>query len=420
MNNSNLTKYLFLILIAINYSSSSETIYLDYDLCSNKTDLNPLSIISKDSKCMKYIPSLFSPIPLIKNGNYEDIYSQRQEAVISNPIMEKSKYDIYKGKLTDYNLDSIFGIRRDKDSDICYLGLSSGYEESDELKDINSTLEYLKNTNQIDEKIFSLDKWNLSSDQNMIKSKLYLGYSHKDFNSQNKKYIGTCQNIKENIFWGCKFKQMIFNNTKILLNISKDEDYTIYFSSEDYTIKFPESFKDIFLKASNGSCTFDSLQLETICKDMFKEHLYIPLTLTNDNMNITLEIDSLKRFNSEKDLDSINMAFEEDIKYIIFPLNMFKNFHIQFDADNNIIRFYSTDKNILHVKITEEPLQENNSSSALTVFLVIIIIILLLGLGFGILFYIRKRRSGKSEEINKFTKFEDEDDFKNLNEKKIY
>ena len=125
-------------------------------------------------------------------------------------------------------------------------------------------------------------------------------------------------------------------------------------------------------------------------------------------MDITLEIDSKKRFNSEEDKDSINMIFSKDIDYIIFPLIMFKNFHIQFDAETNIIRFYSTDRNILHVKIKEQQ-SENNSSSALTIFLVILIILLLLGLSFGIFCFLKKRKISKSEQIF-------EDDFKNMNE----
>ena len=419
-NNSNLTKYLFLIFIVINITS---TINLDYDISSNITSspLHPLSINSKDNICDTYIPSLFSPIPLVKNGFYENIIPLSYKITISNPIMKNNNYNIYKGNVIDNNIQTTLGVKDDLRDLNCYLGLSSGLEESIELRDKNNTLEYLKNTNQITEKKFSLDIWDLNSDQ-IINSKFYLGYSHKDFNSQNKKYIGTCQNIKEDTFWGCYFKQMIFNNTKIPLNNSNGEDYKIYFSSEDYTIKFPIEFEEIFKKASDGSCTYDKKHLKTICKDWFKEDLFIPLTLSNDNMDITLEIDSSKRFNSDdnEEKDSINIIFDGLIDYIIFPLKMFKNFHIQFDADNNIIRFYSTNKKILNVKI-KEPEQENNSSpSALTVFLVILIVILLLGLGFSVFYFIKKRRSGKSEEINKFTKFEDEDDFKNMQEKKIY
>ena len=205
---------------------------------------------------------------------------------------------------------------------------------------------------------------------------------------------------------------MLFNNTIIPLNKSDDQNYKIYFASEDYIIRFPKIFKDILLKASDDSCTYENKQKKMICNDWFKKDSFIPLTLSNDNMDITLEIDNSKRYKADGDQNSIDMIFSEDIENIIFPLKMLKNFHIQFDAEENIIRFYSTDKNILDVKINDSQ-QENNSSYALTVFLVIIIIIILLGLGFGIFYYIKKRKSGNSTEINKFTKFEDEDDFKN-------
>ena len=417
-NNPNLEKYLFLIFIVINISSEK---ILEYDIISSKTDLKPLYINSKDNICPKYIPSLFNPLPLVNNGDYDGVFPQYSKIQISNPIIEESLFYIYLGNVIDNNIEIIFGMKNDYvDLEDCYFGLSLGLQESEELKDSNNTLDYLKNNNQIEEKKFSLDKWDLNSQQNII-SKLYLGYNHKDFNSQNSKYIGTCQKTKEDSYWGCYFKQMIFNNTIIPLNKSDGEDYKIYFSSEDYTIKFPKEFKEIFVKTSDDSCTYDKKHSKVTCKDWFKEDYFIPLTLSNDNMDITLEIDSSRRFKSddEQEEDSANMSFDENIDYIIFPLIMFKNFHIQFDADKNIIRFYSTNKNILNVKI-KEPEQENNSSSALTIFLVILIIILLLGLGFGIFFYIKKRRSGNSQEINKFTKFEDEDDFKNMQEKKIY
>ena len=411
--------YLFLIYTIINISS--ETNILEYPLISDisDSDLKPLSITSNDILCPTYIPSLFNPIPLVKNGDYPGPKYLYYSVKIENPIMDESEYEIYKYKLLDNNIEVVFGKDMDNSLDKCYFGLSSGLKEDINLK--NNTLDHLKITNQITEKKFSLEKWDLITNPNKIISKFYLGYNHKDFNSKNKNYIGTCQNIKEDTFWGCYFKEMIFNNISIPLKKSEEEDYKIYFSSEDYTIKFPKEFQDLFEKASNGSCQYNAGESKTFCKDWFKEKdSIIPLKLSNDNMDITLEIDNLKRFNSEAEQDSINMIFKKEFEYIIFPLIMFKNFHIQFDADDNIIRFYSTDKNILHVKVKDlQP--DNNSSSALTVFLVILIILLLLGLGFGILYCIIKRRNGDSKEINKFTKFEDEEeDFKNMKEKKIY
>ena len=406
-NNSNLTKYLYLFLISsiINISSAKQ---IEFDLLSNITNssLKPLQIISKDNICQTYIPSLFNPIPLIKSGDYNDINPQYYRISVSNPIINETIYDIYITYLTDSKLTTIFGMRIDDREDFCYFGLSSGKPSSIELKDYNNTFDFLKITNQIEEKIFSMDKWDINSNQ--IKSKLYLGYTHKDFYPENKKYIGTCQNIKEDSFWGCYFKQMIFNNTIISLNKSDTEFYKIYFSSEDYTIKFPNEFQDIFYNISNGLCNYNSLLQKTFCKDLFMKNFYIPLTLSNDNMDITLEIDSSKRFNSDDDQDSINMIFDEDIDYIIFPLIMFKNFHIQFDNEKNIIRFYSTNNNILHIKTKESKESEDNSSVLTIIIIILIIIIIIIALGLGIFCFIRKKRNDDMEkDVNKAFKDEE-------------
>ena len=412
--------YLFLIFTIINISSEENKFEYETISIISNSDLNPLSFNSQDKICSTYIPSLFNPIPLVRYGDYDGPTPLHYKINIFNPILEEIEFKIYNYNLLDNNININFGVCNDKTLDECYFGLSSGLPKDIELQ--NNTLDHLKITNQITEKKFSLDKWELLLDKNMIKSRLYLGYNHLDFNSQNKNYIGTCQNIKEDSFWGCYFKEMIFNNTAIPLNKSDEEDYKIYFSSEDYTIIFPKEFQDKFEKASNGSCTYNAGEKKTFCRDFFKKDYIIPLTLSNDNMDITLEIDYLKRFNSEAEQDSINMVFIKDIDYIIFPLIMLKNFHIQFDADSNIIRFYSRDKKILHVKIKEPEPEPENSSSALTIFLVILIILLLLGLVFGIFVFLKKIKNDDSKEINKFQKFEedDNDDFKKLKEKKIY
>ena len=417
-NNTNLKKYLYLFLFISIIDIAFGKILHEFDISSsfNKTnkDLEPLSFISSDQICPTYIPSLFSPISLVKYGEYSKVFPQDYYITIDNPVIEESRYEVYIGNLTDNNIKTYFGIKQTMTDEKCYFGLSSKFPEI-EAKYKDTTLDYLKNTNQIDEKKFSLDKWDLNWEENIIRSKLYLGYNHKDFDSQNKKYIGTCENIKEDTYWGCYFDQMIFNNVKIPLNKEYEEYYKIYFSSEDYVIRFPDDFKDIFFNVTNGSCQYNTLKKITTCTGFFKEEFFIPLTLSNDNMDITLEIDSLKRFNSDDSVeqDSIRMIFDEEIDYIIFPLKMFKNFHTQFDADSNMIKFYSTDKNILHVKINEPEEDENSSSTALIVFFIIITIIILIALGFGIFYFIKIKGKDNSKEINKFTKYDDEDDFKN-------
>ena len=52
-------------------------------------------------------------------------------------------------------------------------------------------------------------------------------------------------------------------------------------------------------------------------------------------------------------------------------------------------------------------------------FLVILVILILLGLCLAGVFYFKNKRKTESN-INKFSKFEDEEDYQNMNEKKVF
>lgn len=420
-NNSKITKYLFLFFIFNLKNISCQKFPQEVDILSYRKndELKPLVFISKDTICENYTISILNPISVIQFGyNYQNIISQHYSISWTNPVMDKITVTVFYGDKIYNNNTIIFLGMISGDKKGCYFGLSPELPPSVELKEGNNTLEYMKSTKQIDKKIFSLDKWDLNSDLNVIKSKLYLGYNHKDFNSD-KKYIGICDNVNKTL-WGCNFNEMIFNNVTIPLNSSEDgkKFYTIFFSSEDYKIRFPKKFQSIFKEISKEACDYRQALKKTICKDFFKTDLFIPLKLRNENMDITLEIDSEKRFNSDDSInqDLINMMFTGDD--IIFPLIMLKNFHIQFDGEKNVIRFYSKDKNLLNVKLKEEPKEEEGSSVGLIIFLVILIILIIGGLGYGAFYFIKKRKS--SIDINRFSKYEDEDDFKNMNDKKVF
>ena len=179
-----------------------------------------------------------------------------------------------------------------------------------------------------------------------------------------------------------------------------------------------------------GKCEYNIEKEATYCYNLFDNKLFIPLTLSNENMNITIEIDSIQRYIKEAEKEETNIIFKEENDYLIFPMIMFKNFHVLFDADNTIIKFYSNDTDILQVKEedknndedkdTTSPSSSSSSSTVLKVFLIILIIAIIIGLGLFIFIFIRKRRNNVEKNINKFTKFEDEEDFKNLNENKVY
>ena len=93
------------------------------------------------------------------------------------------------------------------------------------------------------------------------------------------------------------------------------------------------------------------------------------------DINITLELDKFNRYYTESNDDNerINLILSDEIHFIIFPLIMFKQFHVQFDAEKKVINFYTKNSSLLQVKKEnhETSKNEEGSSSGLTTFLVI-------------------------------------------------
>ena len=139
--------------------------------------------------------------------------------------------------------------------------------------------------------------------------------------------------------------------------MNNNELYPIYFTSETYNIFIPISFKDNFNLLTNNKCFYSESDNEfyTYCENFFNEDLYQKIQLINDDMKITIEIDSAKRFTTDNnELKNKTRIRFHNFDYFIFPLIMFKNFHVQFDAENNIIQFYTTNKSILSIKNEEK------------------------------------------------------------------
>ena len=94
---------------------------------------------------------------------------------------------------------------------------------------------------------------------------------------------------------------------------------------------------------------------------------------------------------------------------------VFKQFHIQFNAEKKLISFYTNDSSILEVRKKGK----NESSSIGKVFLIIFIILIILCICF-VVYWIIKRRQLTEKNINHFSKFEDEEDYHTINEKKVF
>ena len=274
----------------------------------------------------------------------------------------------------------------------CYFGLSPNNLNPDDSKEKINNLYLLKNNSLIKDKIFSFNKWNIINES--IRTNLYLGDTHEIFRSNNQ-IIGNCKS--NDSFWGCEFNEIFFNNISLPLKNEEGNLYQIHFAIETHNIIFPKRFKDIFTIITNNSCqitVYDYLN----CINMFNNRDYIPIKLSNENMTIIGQIDSINRFiiKDERRANITRITFE-DIDYFVFPLIMFKNFDIQFDGENNIISFCTNDSSILSIKGKDD----KGESSLFLIIIIIILIIIILLIGFIVYYFIKKRKSLNVEgEVN--------------------
>lgn len=428
-SNNKMCFIFFLLLIFIPFTSQNYVFIAESKFLEN--DLEPLNINYTINNCSLVIPSLFSPIILayndydFENGHFRDLAKIKFETPLSsfNEIVEMC----YKEK----DLDLYYSIHNQNIFEkSCYFGLSmlllnaSGKEIYTE---INNFI-VLKDKKEINETIFSFNKWEILN--NLIKTELHLGYSHPDFSSKDG-IIGTCINAEENSSWSCVFNNITFQNKTISLKKEDNEYYKIYFSSESHEIIFPQNFREIFDNATEGNCSVQSITIldkvkrTYACTNYFVKDNNISLTLNNDNMSITLEVDNYQRFSQEKSEIQKNhsrIIFPTESNDIIFPLIMFKQFHVQFNGEKNVINFFTKDENLLKVKKEPKNDSSDSGSSGSTVVLVILLIILFLALCFGIFYFVKKKLNKSVEnDINKFNKFEDEEENgKVLDDKKVY
>ena len=422
----------FLIWILLNLIFAKQN-YKKLDLTTSikENELNKLYFNDKSTKkiCDYWIPALFNPVLLVDFNAIFEIESFasfyfKSLIFLTDELLDVALYDY--SFFDDYTL--IYG-KNNFNGDIinqCYFGLSKGLAGYEIITENQINLNILKDQKYIDEKIFSFDKWTINERKDEINSFLYLGDIHENFLSKNGT-IGTCNAKEKDSYWGCTFKEMKFNDNIISLmnDTNKGTYYQIYFYSEDHLIIFPKSFEKEFNKMTNNICEEDKDSKFLICENLFNSENYIPMKLIDDNMIITIEVDNSNRFTSNKSPEHKTRIKFEDNEFFIFPLIMFKNFHVQFNLNDNKISFYTNNKTILELKGEEDnsnskEQEENGSSNSLKIFLIIFIILLILVLGFGIFWFVKKRRSKDEKNINKYNKFEEDEAFQNMDEKRVF
>ena len=295
-SNNKIFFILIFLLIFISFSSQNYMFIAQ----SNRTDfdLEPFNINFTYLDCNIMIPDLFSPIILLYPKYTAGLWREFEDIEFETPLStSKITGFAYEKRNPLFYMAKLYkNIENNKDN--CYFGLSKLLLNitDKELSDLNN-LKILKDEEEINETIFSFNKWDLND---TIKTELYYGYSHPDFNS-NDGIIGTCTNAENNSFWSCIFNNMTFQNKTISLMKENNEYYKIYFSSNVHDIYFPNDFQKKFENATEGNCSLEILDEKSdstlACQNYLEiEENYLPITLNNENMSITLQIDNYQRF----------------------------------------------------------------------------------------------------------------------------
>lgn len=429
MNNTkNLSKYYYFVLIIflINLSFSNQTYHTFFMEISKEEEELGSFLIKNDDRC-KWVPSLLFPLPVVPPINNINASEQNPEITfqLENPIIQEEPFDLYLCNFLFLNQQFNVSLGKPRSSSLktYYLGLGLKQKEGSQLSENYFLLNKLKNCGAISKKIFSFDKWNLNN-ESFIKTNLFFGSTHEHFQLKEKNaIIGTCKTDKDDIYWGCSFDQMSFNENFTSLK-NGNNNYKIYFSSENHKIIFPEKFETNFNTLTNDRCSYSKKHVEETerfvkCDDFFNEEGYASLQLISQNMNITIQIDNVNRFNQGNEPKNKTRILFKNLDYFIFPLIMFKNFHIQFDGEKNLISFYTTDSSILQIK-EDGKNKEKGSSKGLIAFIIILIILLLLGLCYFVFWFIKKRRGPVEKDINKYNKFDEDEHFQDMNEKRVF
>ena len=393
---------------------------IELKLKNKETDYDLPLYFETTDLCSKWVPSLFSSVALIDNmisvmGHYktiiDNIYIQNIFTIkyFDQPI--QSKIFLYTSIFNEIYIAKTYNLFPIIWPKYCLFGLD--YSEIIYNKQNLNTIKNLL-PKQIEKNIFSFGKWDLTK-QDFIYSRFYIGDYHENFSGN----TGTCNIQNETNYYGCIFNEFIFlNETYSLINENNNKPYIIYFSSEFNKIYFPKNFEN---KIKN--CYLQKNKSEFICEKL-KNKDYLSLKLRNDNMEITLEVDKINRFYNYSSSDGTTNILFHDFEYIIFPLVMLKNFHVQFDVEKKVISFFSNDTSILKVKKKTNETQKNENSDGISIGIIIFIIILciiLIGfIGFFYyFFYYKKKYLNLEKKFIKYSKFDDEnvhglEDYENI------
>jgi hypothetical protein len=217
----------------------------------------------------------------------------------------------------------------------------------------------------------------------------YAGKPHSDFNTKNVAFCNLLNNNRyEKMLWACKLSYFgLIKNTSDIYhndNINSKADISIILDTGTNSIILPYSIINyIENKLRKYNCVVGSSEDEydisyyIVCFDIYN----IP-DVSLQFGDYVLILNKYKMF-FIVDLGLgitgylLNVQFQKDLDVAIIGQNFFTEFHTLFDAENNVLKFYSEYKGKI-INLNNYLEDEGNSFSAGTTLLLIIVIFLII------------------------------------------
>ena len=236
----------------------------------------------------------------------------------------------------------------------------------------------------------------------------YVGKPHSDFNTKNVAFCNLLNNNRyEKMLWACKLNYFgLIKNTSNINgneNIIAKADISIILDTGTNSIILPYSIINyIESRLRKYNCVVGSSEDEydfsyyIICLDIYN----IP-DMSLQFGDYVLILNKYKMF-FIVDLGFgitgylLNVQFQKDLDVAVIGQNFFTEFHTLFDAENNVLKFYSEYKGkIINININNYLEDEKNSFSIGTTLLLITLIFLVI-----IYFCYRNYQKNHIEENN--------------------
>ena len=262
----------------------------------------------------------------------------------------------------------------------------------------------------------------------------YAGEPHSDFNTNNIAFCNLLSNTNyEKMLWACKLNS--FGLVKNINNITDDRNI---FAKADISVILDTGTNVLLLpyyliyemeeKLKNFNCVIGSTSVDDFGSESAFAVCFDIYNIPDISLQFGDYVLILNKYKMYFMIDLglgitgyiLNVHFQKDLGTAIIGQHFFTEFHTLFDSENNILKFYSDNKEkIINLKKYNNNKNNNNDdieegSSILRVFFVIFVIFLLV----GFICY-RNKKKRMMENVNQFEWMgqskDNNDKFNNIN-----